>query len=386
MTQQLSAVRYTADFVPCQASPVAELGSFGLVNEYEDPDCKVYVDDPERRFLRVLSPQWENVRNIDLDDQYQQYARRAAEFPTGNWRPLFHMQTWMKKNPDVFNKFRPNIICSSRALRQALDIPNTCGHRTFNESFVACKRRGIIYLTCAKFDLPDDRRPVNYQKSYRLHRFEQLVTRGAGTEVDDFSSFEYFYSVIGRTIGDTRVLYSQKVDSVNPRLARTTSPENYMSLLFTEDKAAAPHDNRCTWKHQNAERSLWSKCFVSGSPRVLVGRKRDNLLINCAMTEVARIPDSATTQKFILLCGSRHRNCQHWNKERNVSFLNDFLKFVRNTVQQDYERSAYGFIVDFSNRSTATVRATEWCAGSADFEANNILRKWDQVEAASAVV
>ncbi|XP_055346484.1 uncharacterized protein LOC129593970 [Paramacrobiotus metropolitanus] len=369
MAQQLSVVRFTKDFVPCRTSPVTELGWFGLTNQHEDPACKDFIDDKEKRSVRLLSQHWDSIRNTDLDDRYHLYESRAAENPVSNWRPLAHMQTWIKKNPEVFHTFKPDIVCSSRALKQALDIPHTYG--SFSETFLACKRQGTIYLTCKKFDALGNALPVNHQKAYRMRRYEQLV---AGTsndgQSDDFTTFDYFYSVIGRTIGRTRLLYHHKIDCIDPQV--TSSPENYVQLVVNEDRPAQSQRQRCSRKYQNAVRGTWSKCFLNGSPRALVGRKKDNILFGCAMTVVARIPDSASVS-------CENRRCKHWNKERNISFLNQFLEYVRNTVQQDYEHTVYGFVVDYSNQDIATVRATEWCAGSANFEANNILRTWDQV-------
>ncbi|XP_055348500.1 uncharacterized protein LOC129595499 [Paramacrobiotus metropolitanus] len=371
---EMSFVRSTDDFVPCERSPVVEVGWFGLRNQHEDPDCKEYVDDRDRQLLRTLAVQWSVLCAMDPDTRLQQYKQEGSHFPTGTWRPLIHLRTWMEHNRAAFDRFSPHIVCSGRAVGLLLDQPNTT-HKKTGHQFVACRRQNIVYFACAQQNAASKPTAVNGAKPSGVQQLDLVTTESSEVNAQNIS-IDYFYSVLGWTIGSTRLLYSHKIDCIEPSMG--AAPGSYTYLGVVEDhRARGPDKPRCPLKYQTLDRAIWNRCTVSGSKRVVLGITQNNELIRCDMIQPAGIPDK--TQCPLA-------TCNHWSKRRSISYLNQVLEFIRAVVQKDYKCAAYGFTVDCRIRDHVSVQAVEWTAGTEDFEANNILRVWEEDAPAPAAL
>ncbi|XP_048512941.1 decapping and exoribonuclease protein-like [Athalia rosae] len=276
---------------------------------------------------------------IDLKKGYHLYQRKPA---AADEEKLENLLYWIllhtpkiRANQGSDRWLQPHFICYRGLLTTIC-----CSPFEKKEGWIICasKWRGTIYLNA--FDTVEKQ---HYKKNISEdelkfmswgYKFEQYLLTGSPGQIPDTSQAVnealQFNCIFKSTLAEHKLLYGAEIDGVvsDEVLVEPIAWENIKLVELKTKKIMHLPKQHHLFRKTNLMK-WWCQSFLVGIENVLCGFRDDNGFVRKITSfNVAEMP--------IMSKGL-------WDASTCINFGNDFLRFVKSVVKEDYDKNVYKF-------------------------------------------
>ncbi|XP_075744307.1 decapping and exoribonuclease protein-like [Rhipicephalus microplus] len=252
---------------------------------------------------------------------------------------------------------RDIVVCQCASLAQLLRTP-------FSEEAwecKACRFRGAVHLLEKMTEkwredryrqMMDPREDRTTYWGIKFPHYMASYEPGTAPDVDaELNEMDKYKVVVRNRFGSHTLVISATVKAVDPRYEPGSTQEY---VVFRTNRVLSA-ERQCFGFKRYKLLEWWSSSLPIGAPRVMAGfRDDDGIVQSVREFQVHQIPEQA---KGV------------WSKDVCLRFLDQFLRFLKDHVQEDDGRTVYHF--EYQPRSRKVV-----CTRLPDTDESGILPGW----------
>lgn len=324
-------------------APPREIGSFSVVGKNRE-----YLGN--RSELKYLCmPKEHNALSWDLNSGLSE----AVWADAGKPRNLNRLLRWITENlhllaPQQGSKRESlgvDFVCKRGLLSRLARTP----YKTDEVwRFSATLFRGTIYLCEVRSESraawETKNSEVVRRTEFWVHKFKKLMASAQPGMPPDMDAplicFDQFYVVLKGRLESHSLLFTTEVDAIDNDVPHdpgsTAAYVNLRSTRYTTCK------NQVLNFRRHKLLTFWSKCFLEGFPRVLIGFRT--------------VDDKVRSIKSYSIEEMEDLGKDHWSGKVCLSFLDKLLSFIKDCVTEDNPDVVYFFSYDVEKEKEVTCR------------------------------